>query len=96
MRTLLAALLLSTLAGCGAPGAAAGPTLGSVVTRDHVIVIEQTPAGLRYGIEDRAGVLVATGLTREELETIAPGAAKHLETGTALDASLTLDEPSSD
>ena len=84
-RSLLAlALALSCNAGCGAPGPAARPSLGSLVTHDHVVVVEQTPDGLRYSVETRDGDLVAERLTREELETLAPGAARHLETGTGL------------
>lgn len=83
MRSLLAiALTLSLVAGCGAPGPAARPTLGSLVTHDHVVVVEQTPDGVRYSLETRGGDVVAENLTRQELETLAPGAARSLETGT--------------
>ena len=87
-RTLATALLsLSfTAAGCGAPGAPIRPSLGSLVLRDHIVVVEQTSDGLRYTIEGRDGSLVAENLTRDELESLAPGALRHLETGTALDA----------
>ena len=83
MRSLLALAFVSSLiAGCGAPGPAARPTLGSLVTHDHIVVIEQSPDGVRYSLETREGDVVASNLTRDELETLAPGAARHLETGT--------------
>lgn len=85
MRRSIALFALSfSIAGCGGPGAAVSPSLGSLVTHDHVVVIEQTADGLRYSVETRDGELVAEGLTREGLERLAPGAARHLETGTGL------------
>ena len=79
----LAAALALSISACGAPGPAARGQLGSLVTRDHVVQVEQTPDGVRYSIETRDGELVASDLTREQLETLAPNAAKSLETGTA-------------
>jgi hypothetical protein len=84
MKTLvLACMLALSAASCGAPGPATRGALGSLVTHDHVIAIEQTPGGLRYTIVTRAGDLVAENLTQDELAAIAPDAVKHLETGTA-------------
>lgn len=86
MKNLVRILALGVVlasAACGAPGPAARGSLGSLVTRDHMVVIEQTQNGTRYTIETREGDLVAADLTREELEAVAPNAAKSLETGTA-------------
>lgn len=84
MRNLALALSFAlTAAACGAPGPAARGSLGSLVTRDHVVVVEQTEEGVRYSIETRDGEIVASDLTREELAAIAPDAAKSLELGTA-------------
>lgn len=89
-----AALLLSVAlaaAGCGAVGTRVNPSLGSIVTRDHVVLVEQTPDGVRYSLETRSGDLVAENLTREELAAFDPRAAESLEQGTALDARVDLD-----
>lgn len=79
----LAIALALAAAACGAPGPAARGSLGTLVTHDHVVQVEQTADGVRYSIETRDGELVASDLTREQLETLAPTAAKSLETGTA-------------
>ena len=79
----LAFALALTAAACGAPGPAARGSLGSVVTRDHVVTVEQTADGVRYSIETRDGDLVAADLTRDELAAVAPDAAKSLEIGIA-------------
>lgn len=75
--------LLLLASGCGAPGPAAQGSLGSIVLRDHVVVVEQSPDGVRYSIETRGGDRIADRLTREQLRAIAPDAARHLEQGTA-------------
>lgn len=87
--TLVASVLVLSAAGCGPVAAThVNPSLGAMVTRDNVVLVEQTPEGVRYTLETRDGDLIAANLTREELAALDPRAAESLEQGTALDASL--------
>ena len=82
MRHAIAVLVL-VASGCVAPGAPVSPSLGSIVTKDHVVVIVQTPDGIRYSVEDPSGEEVATGLTRDELLASYPDLARRIDSSTA-------------
>lgn len=65
------------------------------MTRDHVVVVVQTPDGVRYSVEDPNGEEIADRLTREELKAFAPQLAERLDSATAnpVMADVTVPEP---
>jgi hypothetical protein len=67
-----------------------GPVVAQLQFRDHVLVIRAGSGELRYDVQSRAGVLLASSLSRQELARQFPGVSDQLGDSTAvkLDASL--------
>ena len=74
-----------------------GPVLAEVQFRDHVLVIRAGAGGAsdqRFDVETRGGDLLATSLTREELDRRFPAIAQHFRESTAIQLDATLERGS--
>lgn len=82
----------------GAPESVAATAPGHVVAkvqfRNHVLVIRSGSGEMRYDVQDRAGLLLASALTRSQLDRQFPDIAGQFRDSTAIhiDASLTPDD----
>lgn len=102
--TLLAIFIVTTCAACEAPheqdrearrvavreaGARLAGPLVRLKTRDRLVSVVQSAGELLFDIEDAAGRVVATGLSRQRLEAEHPDLHEVVESATAttIDAS---------
>jgi hypothetical protein len=81
----------STTAGPSVAYAARGPVLAEVQFRDHVLVIRAGASDAqRFDVKTRGGALLASSLTREELDRQFPAIAQHFRESTAIQLDATL------
>ena len=73
-----------------AAATAPGTVVAKVQFRDHVLVIRTGGGEMRYDVQDRAGLLLASSLTRAQLDRQFPDIAGQFRDSTAIhiDASL--------
>jgi hypothetical protein len=77
--------------------AARGPVLAEVQFRDHVLVIRAGAGGAgdqRFDVQTRGGALLASALTRDELDRQFPAIAQHFRESTAIQLDATLERGS--
>jgi hypothetical protein len=73
--------------------AARGRVLAEVQFRDHVLVIRSGSGEHRYDVHARGGALLASSLTRAQLDRRFPEIADHFRDSTAIQLDATLETP---
>jgi hypothetical protein len=77
------------------PAAAPAPVIAELRFRDHVLVIRPGAGEVRYDVQTPAGLLLASSLSRSELDRQFPAIAGQFSDSTALPIDATLG-PTSD
>ncbi|HWM89021.1 MAG TPA: hypothetical protein VNO33_24385 [Kofleriaceae bacterium] len=71
--------------------AARGQVIAEIQFRDHVLVVRSLARGRRFDVQSRSGALLASSLTRDELDRKFPAIGDHFRDSTAIHIDATLD-----